>query len=269
MGTGGLLGDLQALGVEVGDVLMVHASMRRVGGDAAELVHAIDEAIGDTGTWMMTLGALDDWSWVNERAESERERLLAGSPVFDPFRTPAETDLGVLAEVFRTTAGTVVSDHPEGRFGARGALAEELTTDVPWDDYYGAGSPLERFVQRGGRVLRLGADIDTVTLLHWAEWLAPIDHKRRVRRHRVVRGDDGRPVVRVVDTLDDSDGIAGYEGVVDDEFGVILTEYLATGRGQRGRVGGAHAELLDGSDLVAFAVDWIVTHASPRHRRAV
>jgi aminoglycoside N3'-acetyltransferase len=268
MSAGDLLADLRALGIEVGDVLMVHASMRRVGGDAAELVRAIDEAVGATGTWMMTLGARDDWSWVNERPEPERESLLAGSPVFDPLTTPAETDLGVLAEVFRTTPGTVVSDHPEGRFGARGAVAAELLADVPWDDYYGAGSPLERFVHHHGRVLRLGADVDTVTLLHLAEWLAPIDRKRRVRRHRLVRGDDGRPVVRVVDTLDDSDGIADYEGVVDDEFGMILTDYLASGRGQPGRVGGATAELIDGSDLVSFAVDWIVSHASHHHRRA-
>ena len=58
--------------------------------------------------------------------------------------------------------------------------------DVPWDDYYGAGSPLERFVAAGGRVLRLGADDDTVTLIHYAEYLAPIADKRRVRRHRLV-----------------------------------------------------------------------------------
>src|SRR5262249_23171334 len=144
-------------------------------------------------------------------------------------------DVGVLAEVFRTSAGTVVSDHPEGRFGARGRLAPELTADVPWHDYYGPDSPLDRFVQFGGRVLRLGADVETVTLLHWAEYLAPIVEKRRVRRHRLVRGDGGAPEVRLVDTLDDSDGIAEYDGVEEDEFGVILREFLDSGRGVRGR----------------------------------
>ncbi len=104
-------------------------------------------------------------------------------------------------------------------------------SDVPWDDYYGPGSPLDRFVQHGGRVLRLGADIDTVTLLHWAESLAPIVGKRRVRRHRLVLGVDGRPEVRVVDTLDDSDGIADYPGVDEDEFGAILRSYLVQGAG--------------------------------------
>jgi aminoglycoside N3'-acetyltransferase len=257
-----LVDDLLALGVRNGDLLMVHASMRRVGGDARELVRAIDAALGGSGTWMMTLGALDEWGWVNDKPEDEREALLEGSPVFDALATPAEPDVGVLAEVFRTTPGTIVSDHPEGRFGARGALAEELLADVPWNDYYGPGSPLDRFVRRGGQVVRLGADVDTVTLLHWAESLAPISGKRRVRRHRLVVGDDGQPLVRVVDTFDDSNGIADYEGIDEDEFGVILRDYLATGRAARGRVGGADAELIDGADLVEFAVEWIVTHAA-------
>jgi aminoglycoside N3'-acetyltransferase len=245
---------------------MVHASMRRVGGDALDLVVAIDEAIGEHGTWMMTLGAEDEWAWVNERPEAEREALLEGSPAFDKDLAPAEKDNGVLAEVFRSTEGTVVSDHPEGRFGARGKRADELTTGVPWDDYYGQGSPLERFLELHGSVLRLGADIETVTLLHYAEWKAPIENKKRVRRHRVVRDETGKPVIRVVDTLDDSNGIADYEGVDDDESGVILNEYLLTGRATTGRVGAARAELIDGHDLVAFAVDWIVSHAGSAHR---
>jgi aminoglycoside 3-N-acetyltransferase len=127
-------------------------------------------------------------------------------------------------------------------------------SDVPWDDYYGPGSPLERFVQAGGRVLRLGADIDTVTLLHYAEYLAPVPSKRRVTRHRLVVGRDG-PELRVVSCLDDSEGIVDHPG--DDYFGVILRQYLATGRVTVGVVGGATSELIEALDLVEFAVDWM------------
>ena len=111
---------------------------------------------------------------------------------FDPRTTPAQEDVGLLAELFRTTPGTVVSDHPEGRFGARGRRAAELMADVPWHDYYGPGSPLERVVEAGGSVLRLGADTNTVTLLHYAEYLAHVPDKRRVRRHRRARRPAGR-----------------------------------------------------------------------------
>ena len=140
---------MSRLGVALGDVLMVHASLRRIGpveGGAAGVITAIDRAVGDSGTSMMTLGARDDWSWVNEHPEEARPGLLAGAEPFDARHTPADPDVGALAESYRRHPGTVVSDHPEGRFGARGRLAEALMADQPWDDYYGPGSPLERLV---------------------------------------------------------------------------------------------------------------------------
>jgi len=151
----------------------------------------------------------------------------------------------------------MVNDHPDGRFGGRGRLAEQLLSDPPWDDYYGPGSVLERFVRAGGKVLRLGADLDTVTLLHYAEYLTPIEPKRRVRRHHLVRGVDGLEV-RVVESLDDSDGIVDYPD--DDYFGVLLRAYLDTGRPGIGTVGRARSELIDGADLVEFAVAWMAKH---------
>ena len=83
---------------------------------------------------------------------------------------------------------------------------------------------MHRFVDAGGRVLRLGADLDTLTVLHYAEYLAPLPTKRRVRRHRLVKGRD-HPELRVVECLDDSDGIVDYPE--EDYFAVILREYLA------------------------------------------
>jgi aminoglycoside N3'-acetyltransferase len=196
---------------------------------------------------------------VNERPEHERAALLVGTPPFDARHDPADPDNGVLAEVFRRRPGTVVSDHPEGRFGASGRLAEALVRDVPWDDYYGPGSPLERLVAAGGRVLRLGADLGTLTVLHHAEYLVALPEKRRVVRHRLVAGPEG-PVVRTVSCLDDSDGIVAYppgDQPHEDYFEVILLDYLATGRTAVGLVGGARSELIDAGDVLAFGVDWM------------
>lgn len=255
-----LVAQLVELGVRPGAALMVHASLRKVGlvEDGAEgLVRAVDAAVGAAGTWMMTLGAADDFAWVNERPEAERWALLADAPPFDAQRTPAQPDVGALAEVFRRTPGTLVSDHPEGRFGARGLHAAALLRDVPWDDYYGPGSPLERFAGLGGQVLRLGADEATVTLLHLAEYLARVSTKRRARRHRWVLGPDG-PFVRTVSCLDDEHGIVDFAG--DDYFAVLLRAFLAAGHGERGLVGSAPAELLDARALLAFGVEWMEQH---------
>ncbi len=256
-----LIADLRDIGIEPDDVVMVHASLRRVGpieGGAATLIDVLAEV---AGTVMMVLGADDDWWWVNDRPEHQREALLADAEPFDALTTPAESDVGALAEVFRTTPGTLVSDHPEGRFAARGAHAEALVADPPWDDYYGPGSALERLVALDGRVLRLGADRDTVTLTHHAEYLADVPAKRRVRRYRRIVTPDG-PVIRVVECLDDSNGIADWDGE-GDYFAGLLDAYLATGAARTGRVGGARAELLDAPHYVAFATEWLSRHLRP------
>jgi len=151
--------DLRRLAIASGDVVMVHASMRAIGeveGCAKGVVSALDQAIGPDGTLLMSLGARDDWASVSDRPEDEREALLVESVPFDYLNTPADPDNGVLAEVFRQTPGTIVNDHPDGRFGGRGRLAHQLLADPPWDDYYGPGSVLERFVRSGGRSCVLG-----------------------------------------------------------------------------------------------------------------
>jgi aminoglycoside N3'-acetyltransferase len=154
-----------------------------------------------------------------------------------------------------------VIDALEAAVAASGPLADKLLENVPWDDYYGPGSPLERFVQAKGRGLRLGADLDTLTMLHYAEYMAAIPSRRRVRRHRVLTLRDG-PELRVVECLDDSDGIVDFPG--EDSFAVILREYLATGAASTGVVGGATSEFIDAIDVVQFAVAWMSGHlASP------
>jgi aminoglycoside N3'-acetyltransferase len=237
-----LVTELEALGLTSGDIVMVHASLRAIGpvdGGAAGIVDGLHRVVGPRGTLLMVLGALED------------------DDPFDHLATPSDPDVGALAEAFRLLPGTVVNNHPDGRFGARGRLAEQLLTDTPWDDYYGPGSPLHRFVDAGGKVLRLGADLDTVTLLHYAEYLAPIPDKRRVRRQHLVVAGDGAEL-REVDSLDDSNGIVEHPG--EDYFAVILRSYLTTGRATTGHVGQAPSEVLDAADLVAFGVEWMTEH---------
>jgi len=256
--------DLRRLGAADGDLVMVHASLRAIGpvvGGADGVIDAIAAAIGTDGTILVNTGVRDDLGWVNDRPEPERAALLEGTEPFDTRTAPADPDNGELAEVFRSRPGTAVSDHPEGRFAASGRLAAELVADVPWDDYYGAGSPLDRLVAHGGKVLRLGADPDTVTLIHHAEHVVDLPGKRRVRRHRVVQGAAG-PELRTIDTLDDADGIVDVDG--EDYFITILRAYLATGRASIGMVGGATSELLDAADLVAHSVGWMAEHLRPR-----
>ncbi|GAB2900960.1 hypothetical protein GCM10022245_40290 [Streptomyces mayteni] len=73
------------------------------------------------------------------------------------------------------------SRHPDVSFAALGALATELVADHPWDDPHGPGSPLARLVAHGGRVLLLGAPLDTMTLLHPAQTRPPSARHNRTK----------------------------------------------------------------------------------------
>lgn len=217
---------------------MAHASLRKLGpvdGGASSLIDAILRVVGGRGTMLMVLGAL----------EGER---------FDALTTPAEESIGALAEAFRQRPETHVNDHAVARFGATGHHALRLLQETPLHDYYGPGSVLERFTDLDGVVLRLGSDLNTVTLTHWAEYLARLPAKRRVRRC-YLRADTGE---QWIESLDDSDGLVDWPA--GDYFEELLKDYLATGRARVGSVGSCTAELLHAKDYVAFATRWLETN---------
>lgn len=257
-----LLDDLRALGVRPGDLLMIHASLRRIGLASTEygesgaelLLDVLERAVGPDGSLLMLLGTDYPLDWVNERPAGERAALLAGTEPFDPATARVLPDVGWLAETFRRRPGTIVTNNPSGRFGARGRLAEALLRDAPWNDYYGPGSPLERLCEHGGRILRLGPDPDTVTALHYSEYLAQLPAKRRTRWDFLVKTANGADHV-ATHCLDDSAGIVEWDG--EDYFALILKAYLALGRHCSGRVGQARSELIDAADIVAFGTTWM------------
>ena len=233
-----LLKQLKSLGLAPGQLVMLHASLRKVGpveGDADVLLDAILRVLGNDGTLLMVLGA------------DPTEPFVASS-------TPAELEMGILAETFRTRPGVLVNDHAAARFAAVGPLATELIDDPPLHDYHGPGSVLQRFTNHHGQVLRLGADVDTVTLTHWAEYLADVPDKRRAKRH-YVREDIGE---QWIEGLDDDDGIKEWsEG---DYFSQILIDFIADCRASTGKIGDCTAELFGAQTFVDFAVDWMERH---------
>lgn len=242
-----LVRELDALGVRAGMLLMVHASLRKIGpieGGADALLDALLEVLGPSGILVMPLGSPD------------------GAP-FDALTSPADPEMGTLAEVFRKRRETRVNDHAAARFGAIGSGSRELLEPIPLHDYYGPGSALARFTERGGLVLRLGADLDTVTVTHWAEYQAELPYKFRVRR-RYVRADSGE---QWLEGLDDCEGIADWQD--GDYFAQILVDFLEGGRARLGPVGNCTAELFEARGFVQFAVQWLKLHGSELSPRTV
>jgi aminoglycoside N3'-acetyltransferase len=100
-------------------------------------------------------------------------------------------------------------------------------------------------------VLRLGANVNTVTLTHWAEYRAQLPDKRRAKL-RYVRADVGE---QWIESLDDTDGIQDWpQG---DYFPQIWLDFLAAGHARTGPVGKTVAELFDARRFVHFATAWM------------
>ncbi len=241
-----LSADLAHLGVQQGDVLMVHASLRAVGpvtGGANVIAQALLDAIGPIGT----LTAYVDFEPFYEEGDEE-------IPSFDKRIAQAARDHGVLHETMRTWPGALRSDHPDAGVVAIGALASWIVADHPFQYGYGEGSPFEKILQQHGRVLMMGAPLDTITLLHYAEHKAQIPGKRVRRYRRLLPGVHGP---EWVDFEEFETGEPVHEKLPSNCFELIAADYLAENRGSRGTIGAAESSLFDGPDLVKFAIGWL------------
>ncbi|HEX8438583.1 aminoglycoside 3-N-acetyltransferase [Archangium sp.] len=249
--------DVERLGIRPGDSVMVHAAMSRVG----RLLNGPDALIGailDASSPGGTVLAYTDWDARYDELLDEEGRVpeewRAHVPPFDPAASRAIRDNGVLAEFIRTWPGARRSGNPGASVAAIGAKADWMTADHPLDYGYGEGSPLAKLVAASGKVLMVGAPLDTLTLLHHAEHLARLPGKR-VRRYEVPFATAEGTRWRMVEEFETSLPIV--PGLEDDYFATLVTEFLATGQGARGLVGDAPSTLVDAAAITAFAVDWL------------
>ena len=136
---------------------------------------------------------------------------------------------------------------------ALGGRAEWFTADHALDYGYGPHSPLGKLVEARGKVLMLGAPLDTMTILHHAEHLADFPDKRVIRYEAPILN-DGQKVWRWFEEFDTSDP---PDGLPDDYFATIVEAFLATGKGRRGTIGAASSVLVSASEIVAFGVAWM------------
>jgi aminoglycoside 3-N-acetyltransferase len=239
--------DLRRLGVAPGDLLMVHAGLRSLGpvvGGAQVVVQALTDAVGPAGT-LVAYVDFEPFFDADDRADV---------PVFDKRLAPAARDHGVLHETLRTWPGALRSDHPDAGMVALGPRAQWIVADHRFDYGYGPGTPLDRVVQAGGRVLMLGAPLDTITLFHLAEHLAELPDKRVTRYERLMP-DVAGPRWVTFEEFETSEPI--HPALPENAFELIARDFLAAGLGRQGPVGAAPAHLLDAPALLAFAVRWL------------
>jgi len=255
--------DLTHIGLRDGDTVMVHAAMSKVGpllNGPDALSNAILDVVGAEGTMLV----YTSWDSVHDDLMDDDDRVLPEwrdhVPGFDQQASRAVRMNGIIAEFVRTMPGARRSANPGASVAAVGKLADWITADHPQDYGYGDRSPLAKLVERGGRVLMVGAPWDTMTLVHHADHLAHLPGKL-VRRYEVPFTEAAGKTWRVVEEFDTTEPV--MEGLPEDYIEQIVTAYVAGGAGREGFIGLAPSLIVDAKPMLAFAINWLEAHPKP------
>lgn len=244
-----LRADLAALGVQWGDGLFVHASMRAIGhvvGGPRTVVEALLEAVGEAGLIGMP-GFSSDACFPADLDRStltadEVAEVEAAVPGFDAAKSPT-AGMGVIAEMFRTWPGTKRSGHPTVSICLNGPDAGDYlgTHERAWAT--GERTPLGRLRDRRPmKVLLIGVGWNRCSALHTAETLA--EHRRtKTRRFKDTSG----PWAETPDVADDMNRL----------FPAVGDAFEQSGGVAFGAFGDAECRMCGFRDLVDFARDWI------------
>lgn len=260
--------DLRRLGLASGQTVMMHASVRAIGpviGGVDEIHLAVQDAIAPGGTAMMYVGCQDGFDEIGRGILSPEDEsaILADQPPFDFQHARAARDFGILAEFFRSYPGTICSRAVCGRMAARGDRAAWLMADQPRNYGFGPGSPLDKLCRSGGKVLLLGSRHDEVTLLHYAEHIAPFEGKRIARYKVPVLQGSTRLWLDCEEFNTSGEGV--HENWAENAFELIVDDFIAKRVGTPacclGQVGLAKTVFLDAADLVSYAVPIMVACA--------
>ena len=150
--------DLKALGINPGDMVMVHSSYKSLGGienGPEGFFTAFKEYLGEEGTLIFPAFSFD--------------KVTMDNPDFDMQKTPS--CVGFLSEYFRTNVeGVVRSIHATHSCSAWGKHAEELVANHELDETpVGKNSPIYKMQFMGGKYLMLGCSTHHLTAMHGVE----------------------------------------------------------------------------------------------------
>lgn len=154
-----LIRHLKALGLEAGDWVAVHSSMKSIGwveGGPEAVISSLIKAVAPGGLVMMPLFTIPDEELID----------LAVKPTY----------LGLLPETFRNFPGVVRSLHPTHSVGIYGPEAQGIAESHRNLTYIGHGSPYHQLALNNGWVLHMGTTFNSSSIIHLAEVLAEVPY---------------------------------------------------------------------------------------------
>lgn len=165
-----------ALGIEAGDLVFLHAGTDRVGGgvsEADELIQALLGRLGSAGTLLVPT-----YPWRGNPPEGA---------VMDVRQTPSAA--GVLSETFRHLPGTYRSEHYWIPIAGRGRQALELLAGQATVLHpCGPGSALRRLLDAGTKLVGIGVSLNTSSFTLLADYDLEAAYPRRVFSETPIRG---------------------------------------------------------------------------------
>ena len=245
--------DLSELGVKPGDTLLVHSSLSSLGwvcGGAQAVIQAFINTLGKEGTLVMPAHS-GDWSdpeeWKNPPVPKDWMPIIRENmPAFDPEKTPTR-GIGRISELFRTFPNTVRSNHPQVSFCANGKQAKEIVEEHTLTPQFGIDTPIGRLYKQGAKVLLLGVAYDNCSCFHLAETCISKMPKLKTGAAIIENG------TRIWKPFEDYD----YNT---EDFNQIGKDLEKASKVTKGTIGNANCILLDLTEAVDFAKQWIETH---------
>jgi aminoglycoside 3-N-acetyltransferase len=239
---------LQRLGVRTGGVLVVHASLSRLGyvlHGADAVVSALRQAVGPEGTVMVptfTGSFTDPACWVDPALpQSMWDEVRDGMPLFDRERSLPRL-MGQVATSVLLDPESRRSAHPLSSFTAIGPCATALTGEHDLSDPFGPDSPMGRAREMAAQVLLLGVDQRRNSALMHAQCLADVPQVRRGKGPFLAEVEGQRTWVTPRRMAECTDG-----------YGRIEDDLVGRGQVRVERVGDGTARLMQVDPLVSLA----------------
>jgi len=247
--------DLRKIGLQTGDIVIVHSSMSKIGwvvGDAITVINALMEVLTEEGTLVMptmTSGNTDPANWNYPAVpENWKPIIRKEMPPYDPAISPTR-NMGRIPELFRTLPNVFRSNHPQSSFSAWGKHAKEIVNEHKLELSFGHESPLRKVYNLNGKILLLGVQHSSNTSLHYAEVKAELSNFPIETQGAAIL-ENGKRVWKTWKEMK-------YDA---DDFNEIGLDFEKSINYHTANIGLAESRLVFSKAIIDFAVNWLREH---------
>ncbi|HEA70579.1 MAG TPA: AAC(3) family N-acetyltransferase [archaeon] len=244
--------NFEDLGIEAGQVVIVHASLSKIGwtvGGPVSVIKALMQVLTSKGTLVMPTFSGENTEpsqWENPPVPKNWWKIIRSEmPAFHPQITPTR-GIGTIAETFRKWPKVKRSNHPVSSFAAWGKFAKKITKNHNLIADLGENSPLSRIYDLNGIILLIGVSHDNNTSIHLAEYRSEYDGKKYNKNGSAILKKKERKWVEW-EELD----------LNNEDFRQIGKQFESEINYTLGKIGLAEAMLISQRSLIDFAVHWM------------